>query len=162
MNVRVFAPAGLCLVLAMAGCITTADLSGDRALENGFLRREGLALKRIITSPVTIASAVASPYRAEGLSGLHATAVIPSMLVWGCVETGEELVVGLAEALSGTQFKNCAYPTERFRFDAEGWQDGSHASKPVRVVETRKVETKKDAAKKNVSEGHVRFERPEA
>lgn len=113
---------GFCLLALLAGCITTDDREGDRGCENGFWRREGLAMWRVATSPVTIVSASAAPYRSGTMSTGRATFLCPYMAFWGLGETGEELVVGLTEMLTGQQFQSCAYPMERFRLDAQDWQ----------------------------------------
>lgn len=118
-----------CLVVLplafLAGCITTDDRSGDRGVDNGFWRREGLAAWRVLTSPVTIASAPAAPFRVETVSTGRATFLCPYMTLWGAGETVEELAVGLAELVSGQQFKSCAYPLERFDLDVADWCAGS-------------------------------------
>ena len=113
---------GVCLLAFLAGCITTDDREGDRGCENGFWRREGLAIWRVTTSPVTIVSASAAPFRSGTMSAGRATFLCPYMALWGLEETGEELVVGLTEMLTGQQFQSCAYPMERFRLDAQDWQ----------------------------------------
>ena len=112
---------GLPLLALLAGCITTDDRSGDRGLDNGFWRREGLAAWRILTSPATIASAAAAPFRVETISTDRATFLCPYMTLWGAVETVEELAVGLTELVSGHQFKSCAYPLERFDLHVADW-----------------------------------------
>ena len=124
---------GFCLLALLAGCITTDDRDGDRSRENGFGRREGLALWRVATSPVTIVSASVAPFRSETMSAGRATFLCPYMALWGLGETGEELAVGLAEMLTGQQFQSCAYPMERFRLDAQDWrpvQTAPVSSKP--------------------------------
>lgn len=113
---------GVCLLTLLAGCITTDDREGDRGCENGFWRREGLAMWRVATSPVTIVSASVAPYRSGTMSTGRATFLCPYMALWGLGETGEELVVGLTEMLTGRQFQSCAYPMERFRLDVQDWQ----------------------------------------
>ena len=113
---------GFCLLALLTGCITTDDREGDRGCENGFWRREGLAIWRVATSPVSIVSASAAPFRSGTMSVGRATFLCPYMALWGLGETGEELVVGLTEMLTGQQFQSCAYPMERFRLDAQDWQ----------------------------------------
>lgn len=115
----------LSLLALLAGCITTDDRSGDRSVDNGFWRREGLAAWRVLTSPVTIASAAAAPFRVETISTGRATFLCPYMTLWGAGETVEELAVGLTELVSGQQFKSCAYPLERFDLDVADWCAGS-------------------------------------
>lgn len=121
----------LSLLALLAGCITTDDRSGDRGVDNGFWRREGLATWRILTSPVTIASAAVAPLRVETISTGRAAFLCPYMTLWGAGETVEELAVGLTELVSGHQFKSCAYPLERFDLDVADWQaesaKGAHA-----------------------------------
>lgn len=113
---------GLPLLALLAGCITTDDRSGDRGVDNGFWRREGLASWRILTSPATIASAAVAPFRVETISTGRATFLCPYMTLWGAGETVEELAVGLTELVSGHQFKSCAYPLERFDLDVADWK----------------------------------------
>lgn len=113
---------GLSLLVLLAGCITTDDRSGDRGVDNGFWRREGLATWRILTSPVTIASAAVAPFRVETISTGRAAFLCPYMTLWGAGETVEELALGLTELVSGRQFKSCAYPLERFDLDVADWQ----------------------------------------
>lgn len=115
----------LSLLALLAGCITTDDRSGDRSVDNGFWRREGLAAWRVLTSPATIASAAVAPFRVETISTGRAAFLCPYMLLWGAGETVEELAVGLTELVSGCQFKSCAYPLERFDLDVADWQTAS-------------------------------------
>ena len=132
---------GSFLLALLAGCILTDDRSGDRVGDHGVARRECLALKRLATSPVTIASATASPFRCDGFSVGRAAFLCPSMLVWGVGEMGEELGIGLVELISCGQFQNCAYPMERFRMDVEDW--GSFSSAPVPLAYRASAETNK-------------------
>lgn len=152
---------GSCALSALlVGCITTADRSGDRSesLENGFFRREWLATYRMLTSPVTVASASMAPFRCETLSTGRALCICPTMAVWGLVETGEELAVGLTELLSGCQFRSCAYPMERFALDVADWRRpsasevrGGPASSETASVRERPAQGPKPQAKRNYS-----------
>lgn len=98
------------LSLSLAGCILTDDRSGDRSesAENGFWRREWLAARRLLLSPLP--------------------------MVYGLCETGEELGVGLVEMACGCQFKNCAYPLER---PVTAVADAKPAATPVPVQPTK-------------------------
>lgn len=109
MNVRQRVSVFVGLPLILAGCIATDDRSGNRSVtaENGFWCREGLAVRRLLASPLP--------------------------LVYGVCETGEELGVGLIEMFCGCQFKGCAYPWERQAYVAAA-SKVSVAGDPVRVA----------------------------
>lgn len=130
---------GLSLLALLAGCITTDDRSGDRGVDNGFWRREGLAAWRILTSPVTVPSAAVAPFRVETISTGRAAFLCPYMTLWGAGETVEELAVGLTELVSGHQFKSCAYPLERFDLGVADWKAESTKENHAEEGDAQKV-----------------------